>query len=72
MKNKHIWEGWTVQDFINELEPIFDMILTGRSCVQPFKTKREIKEWCAAEQPYYKKHIPDVVGYFVKKANLTN
>ena len=24
-KDKHIWEGWTVGDFINDIEPIFDM-----------------------------------------------
>ena len=22
--NKHIWEGWTIQDFINELEFTFE------------------------------------------------
>jgi hypothetical protein len=25
--NKHIWEGWTVQDFIDELEPTIDMFI---------------------------------------------
>jgi hypothetical protein len=67
---KHIWEGWTVQDFIDELEPIFNMITSSYSHIKPFKTKEEIKDWCKDNQPYYKKHIPDVYNYFIKKANL--
>jgi len=59
--NKHIWEGWTVQDFINELEIQFDAFSYN------LKTKDEIKRWCMDNQPYYKKYIPDVVKYFVKK-----
>ena len=29
--NKHIWEGWTVQSFINELEPTFNQIMNNQS-----------------------------------------
>lgn len=68
--NKHIWEGWTVGAFISELEPIFYMILSGRSHIKPFTSKEEIKKWCMDNQPYYKKHIPDVTNYFTKKAGL--
>jgi hypothetical protein len=60
--NKHIWEGWTVQDFINELEITFPY--------QTFKTKEEVKEWCKSEQPYYKKHIPEVYAHFLSKTNF--
>jgi hypothetical protein len=60
--NRHIWEGWTVQDFINELEITFRY--------QQFKTKDDVKKWCKSEQPYYKKHIPEVANHFIKKANL--
>lgn len=60
--NRHIWEGWTVQDFIDELELIFQY--------QTFKTKEDVKKWCKSEQPYYKKHIPEVANYFIKKAGL--
>jgi hypothetical protein len=28
---KEIWEGWTVENFIKELEPQLDTIQTGRS-----------------------------------------
>lgn len=67
--NKHIWEGWTVGDFINELEPMFDTIQSnargfGRSA---FDTKEDLKNWCKSEQPYYKKHIPEVFNYFKNK-----
>jgi hypothetical protein len=68
--SKHIWEGWTVQDFINELEMTFDMIMGNRSHVRPFKTKQEIKDWCKDNQPYYKKHIPEVHKHFCKRAGL--
>jgi hypothetical protein len=60
--NRHIWEGWTVQDFIEDLEQTFQY--------QKFKTKEEVKDWCKSEQPYYKKHIPEVYNYFRKKAGL--
>jgi hypothetical protein len=65
--NKHIWEGWTVQSFINELEPTFNQIMNGNSWMKPFKTKDDVKKWCMDNQPYYKKHIPDVVNYFYAK-----
>ena len=60
--NKHIWEGWTVQDFIDELEPFIERA--------NIKTKEELKEWCKNEQPYYKKHIPGVYNYFKKLLKL--
>ena len=65
--NKHIWEGWTVGDFINDLEPVFNMIMNNNSHVNPFKTKDEVKKWCMSNQPYYKKYIPEVVKYFASK-----
>ena len=68
--NKHIWEGWTVQDFINELEPIVDMIMNHNSWQQPLTTKEELKKWCADNQPYYKRPIKDVIEYFAQKYNL--
>lgn len=67
---RHIWEGWTVQGFINELEPTLDMIMNNRSHVDPIKDKTALKEWCKNNQPYYKKYIPEVVTYFAKKFNL--
>ena len=38
--NKHIWEGWTVQSFIDSLEWLFDLIMTNQSYVKPFKTRK--------------------------------
>lgn len=67
---KHIWEGWTVKDFIDELEPTLDLIQLDRSFISKLKSKKELKEWCKDNQPYYKKHIPSVVNYFAKKYNL--
>jgi hypothetical protein len=60
--DKHIWEGWHVSDFIENLEVAFPY--------QNFKTKDEVRIWCKSEQPYYKKHIPQVANYFIKKAKL--
>ena len=61
---KHIWEGWTVGDFIADLHPILDMIMSGNSFYSVIKTKKELKLWCIDNQPYYKKYIPEVVQYF--------
>lgn len=60
--DKHIWEGWHVSDFIESLEVTFPY--------QTFKTRDEVRMWCKNEQPYYKKHIPQVANHFIKKANL--
>jgi hypothetical protein len=62
--SKHIWEGWTVQSFVDELQMMFDMIMNNQSHRQPFKTEAELKEWVKDNQPYYKKHIPDVFNHF--------
>lgn len=67
--SKHVWEGWTAQDFINELESSFDMIMSGQLHTKPFKTDQELKQWCKDNQPYYKKHIPEVFNYFKQKIN---
>lgn len=65
--NKHIWEGWTVGSFINELEPVFNQIMSGQSWQKPFTTKDQVKKWCCENQPYYKKYIPEAVSYFASK-----
>jgi|TARA_R110000851_G_scaffold196444_3_gene347422 hypothetical protein len=67
---KHIWEGWTVQAFIDELSMEIGMIMKNKSFINPFKTKQELKKYCKDNQPYYKKHIPEVVNYFATKYNL--
>ena len=71
-RNKHIWEGWTVGDFIDELEPTFNILVANSNefNTTKFKTKNDIKKWCMDNQPYYKKHIPDVVKYFCNKINI--
>lgn len=68
--DKHIWEGWTVQDFIDELQPDLERIQTGQSWKKPITTKAQLKEWSMDNQPYYKKYIPEVVNYFSKKYNI--
>ena len=65
--NRHISEGWTARDFINELEPTFNMIMKGHSWRKPFKSKDELKIWCMENQPHYKKHVPEVYNYFLPK-----
>ena len=67
---KHIWEGWRVIDFINELEPTITMIQNGKSWHKPIKNKIELKKWCMDNQPYYKKYVPEVVSYFSNKFNI--
>lgn len=65
--NKEIWEGWTVGDFINSLEPQVQMIMSGSSWKKPFKNKKELADWCKDNQPYHKECIKEVVDYFYKK-----
>lgn len=68
--NKHVWEGWGVQDFIDELEPQLEMIQSNQSWRKPITTREELKRWCMDNQPYYKRYIPDVVSYFAKKYGI--
>jgi len=67
--DKHIWEGWTVRDFIVELVPLFEHVVSNsyEFSTHQFKTKEDLKKWCMDNQPYYKKHIPEVVEYFWNK-----
>ena len=70
--NREIYEGWTVQDFIDELQMQADLIMIGQAIHKPFKTRRDLETWCCEEQPYYKKEaIPEVVEYFAKRYGLT-
>ena len=57
MGNSHrnVWEGWTPQDFIDELSDEIYMIMTGKSWKKPFKTKKELIDYIKNNQPYYKK-----------------
>lgn len=68
--NRIVWEGWTPKDFINELSDMIDMIMTGDSFIEPFKTKSEMVEFIKENQPYYKKSIPEVNEYFASKYGL--
>lgn len=68
--NKHVWEGWTVQDFIDELELNLDRIQSGSSWRARFTTRDEIKSYCMDNQPYYKKYIKEVVDYFCTKYKI--
>ncbi len=66
-RDKHIWEGWTVGDFIDDIEVTFNY----RSKYSNFwKSKEDLKKWVISEQPYYKKHIPEVYNYFLQKSGL--
>ena len=71
-RDKHIWEGWTVGDFIDDIEPMFDTIQNGNDwgLNTKFKDKSDLKKWVKDHQPYYKKHIPEVYNYFLKKSGL--
>ena len=51
---KHIWEGWTVGDFVERLTPELDHIMSGRSWRRPFTSKQELAVWCRENQSYIK------------------
>lgn len=67
--NKHIWEGWTVQNFIDELSITFEYAFNdaGTFPWETQYTRDDVKRWCMDNQPYYKKYIPEVVDYFWNK-----
>lgn len=67
---RDVYEGWTPTDFVMQLQPQLDMIMTGQSWLQPFKTKKDLVAWIKENQPYYKKPIPEVNTYFAKRYNL--
>lgn len=68
--NRVIWEGWTPQDFIDDLQPIFDMIMSNNSHQKPFDSNEELKKWCREHQPFYKKHVPEVYNHFKNQMSL--
>ena len=68
--NKHIWEGWTVQDFIDDLSMEVGMIMRNESWKDPFTSRAELKRYCIENQPYYKKYIKGVVDYFANKYQI--
>ena len=67
---RHVWEGWTVQDFIDELQMQADLIMIGQGMHKPFKNRKELEKWCCENQPYYKKPIPEVTEYFARRYGL--
>lgn len=67
---REVWEGSTVQNYINELSDEIDMIMRGESLEPPFKTKAELVKYTKENQPYYKKTIPGVNTYFANKYGL--
>ena len=67
---RDVWEGWTPQDFIDELSDEIEMIMSGGSWMPPFETKKEMIDYIVDNQPYYKKQIPEVNAYFVNLYNL--
>ena len=67
---REVWEGWTVQDFIDELSEQIGMIMCGESWHAPFQTEEELVRFIKENQPYYKKPIPEVNTYFAIKYGL--
>ena len=65
-RDKHIWEGWTVGDFINEIEQTFNWTLRQYG-KKHWPSKSDLRQWVKSEQPYYKRHIPEVANYFIKR-----
>ena len=70
MCNRVIWEGWTVQNFIDDLAWQIDLIMRGESWQKPFESEKELSRYIKENQPYYKKSIPEVNSYFARKYGL--
>lgn len=65
--DREIWEGWTVRDFIDYMEPLMDEIMLGRSLHKPFATKTQMAVFITSNQPHYKRKIPEVIKYFAER-----
>lgn len=70
--DKHIYEGWTVRDFIEDIEPTIDLIMSDKSFVPKPKNKAQLISLIKGQQPYYKKSIKEVNDHFIKKYNVSN
>lgn len=68
--NKHIWEGWLVKDFIEELNDVVDIFVSNSNEFHSKITKEDLKKFIVDNQPYYKKEIPEVIEYFINKYNI--
>ena len=53
-RDKHIWEGWTVGDFIDDIEPTFNTIQRSDGFWNKvgFESKAQLKKWVKDNQPY--------------------
>ena len=51
-RDKHIWEGWTVGDFIDDIEPTFNTIQRSDGFWNKvgFESKAQLKKWVKDEQ----------------------
>lgn len=67
---REVWEGWTVQSFIDNLQWQLTIIMEGNSRIAEFENKKELKKWLKSNQPYYKKDIPEVIEYFANMYKL--
>ena len=45
---KEVWEGWTVQDFIDSLQTEIAMIMGGSSYLKPLKARENLKHILSA------------------------
>lgn len=68
--NKEVWEGWTVQDFIDDLEPQLDMIVSGNAIMPSPGSREELIDLISDLQMYIKEPVLEVVEYFSSKYNL--
>lgn len=64
----------TPRQFVNALELEVSLIMDSYfpTTIKGFKDRKELKDWCMSNQPFYKKYIPEVVNYFALKYDIPN
>ncbi len=62
-RDKHIWEGWTVGDFIDDVEVIFNYCSKHSNF---WESKKDLKNWVKDNQPYYKNIYQKFIIIFYK------
>lgn len=72
--DRHVWEGWTVRCFILDLQPLFFRVIQNSNEFGgiAFENKSDLILWLTRNQPYYKKHIPEVYHYFSELLDRIN
>ena len=62
----------SMKNVINELCTKFDVIMSGQSWMSPFRTEKEVRDWCKSNMPYRKFRNKEIETFFIKRLHSTH